>query len=77
MGKDSEEMERRNSATRPAGGPAGRRGQAMVEYAIILVLVAVVVVVVLITQGAAVKNVFSDVSCSFSQCAPPPHHEGD
>jgi Flp pilus assembly pilin Flp len=47
-------------------------GQAMVEYAIILILVSVVCVVVLITNGAQLQNLFSNVTCGFGHCAPPP-----
>lgn len=38
-----------------------RRGQGMVEYALILVLVAVVVVLVLSTLGNTIKDTFQDV----------------
>ena len=48
-------------------------GQAMVEYAIILILVSVVCVVVLITNGAQLQHLFSTVSCGISQCAPAPN----
>jgi pilus assembly protein Flp/PilA len=37
-------------------------GQAMVEYAIILVLISVVVIVVLIVLGNQVRNVFCNIS---------------
>lgn len=37
-------------------------GQGLVEYVLILILVAVVVIVVLITMGAQVKNMLSNVS---------------
>lgn len=39
-----------------------RRGQGMVEYALILVLIAIVVIVVLRVTGQQVNNVFSNVS---------------
>ena len=39
-------------------------GQGMVEYALILVLVAIVVIVILITQGATMQNLFSNISSS-------------
>jgi len=39
-----------------------RRGQGMVEYALILVLIAVVVIVVLRATGQQVNNVFSNIS---------------
>lgn len=48
-----------------------QRGQALVEYAIILILISVVCVVVLVTQGATVSNMFSNVVCGFGHCAPP------
>ncbi len=38
------------------------RGQAMVEYAVILVLISVVVIVVLIVLGNQVRNVFCNIS---------------
>jgi pilus assembly protein Flp/PilA len=38
------------------------KGQAMVEYAVILVLVSVVVIVVLIVLGNQVRNVFCNIS---------------
>ena len=38
------------------------RGQAMVEYALILVLIAVVVIVIMQVVGHQVTNVFSNVS---------------
>ena len=38
------------------------RGQAMVEYALILVLIAVVVIVIMQVVGHQVNNVFSNVS---------------
>ena len=46
-------------------------GQAMVEYAVILVLVSVICVVVLITNGAQLQNLFSNVTCSFGHCPAP------
>jgi len=38
------------------------KGQAMAEYAVILVLVSVVVIVVLIVLGNQVRNVFCNIS---------------
>jgi len=38
-----------------------RKGQGLVEYALILVLVAVVVIVILALLGPAIGNVFSNV----------------
>jgi hypothetical protein len=43
----------------------------MVEYGIILILVSVVCVVVMMTQGATVSNMFSNVVCGFGHCTPP------
>jgi pilus assembly protein Flp/PilA len=40
---------------------APRKGQGLVEYALILVLVSIVVIVVLLTMGRQIKNVFSNV----------------
>ena len=42
-------------------------GQAMVEYALILVLIAVVVIVVLILLGNQVKNIFCNISGGLGQ----------
>ena len=36
-------------------------GQGMVEYALILVLISIVVIVILITMGAQIANVFSNI----------------
>lgn len=46
-------------------------GQAMVEYAVILVLVSVVCVVVLASNGAQLQNLFSNVTCGFGHCPAP------
>jgi Flp pilus assembly pilin Flp len=46
-------------------------GQALVEYAIILILVSVVCVVVLVTNGAQLQNLFSNVTCGFGHCPAP------
>jgi Flp pilus assembly pilin Flp len=43
--------------------PASQRGQSMVEYALILVLIAIVVIIVLITQGAAMSHLYSNIAC--------------
>ena len=40
---------------------ADRKGQGLVEYALILMLVAVVVIVILALLGPAIGNVFSNV----------------
>ena len=39
-----------------------KRGQGLVEYALILVLVAVVVIAVLLILGPIIGNVFSDLN---------------
>jgi Flp pilus assembly pilin Flp len=36
----------------------------MVEYALILALIAVVVIIVLITQGAAMTQLYSNIACA-------------
>jgi pilus assembly protein Flp/PilA len=41
-----------------------RRGQAMVEYALIMVLVVIVVIVILIIMGNTVNNMFCNVTGS-------------
>ena len=46
-------------------------GQALVEYAIILILVSVVCVVVLVTNGAQLQSLFSNVTCGFGHCPAP------
>ena len=43
--------------------PVSQRGQSLVEYALILVLIAVVVVIVLITQGATMTQMYSNIAC--------------
>ena len=43
------------------------QGQAMVEYALILVLIAIVVIVVLIILGNQVQNVFCNISGAIGQ----------
>lgn len=39
-----------------------RRGQAMIEYSLIMVLVVIVVLVILIIMGNTVKNMFCNVA---------------
>ena len=49
----------------PARRRQGReRGQSMVEYALILVLISIVVIVILITQGATMTNMYSNIACA-------------
>jgi pilus assembly protein Flp/PilA len=43
-----------------------KRGQGLVEYALILVLVAVVVIAALMILGPIIGNVFSDINDSLS-----------
>jgi len=43
-----------------------QRGQGMVEYALILVLVSIVVIVILVTMGAQIANVFSNIVAGLS-----------
>jgi Flp pilus assembly pilin Flp len=45
-------------------GQGNERGQAMVEYALILVLVVIVVLVILIVMGNTVKNMFCNIAGS-------------
>jgi pilus assembly protein Flp/PilA len=42
-----------------------KKGQGLVEYALILVLVAVVVIVILSLLGPAIGNVFSNIVTNF------------
>jgi Flp pilus assembly pilin Flp len=46
-------------------------GQALVEYAIILILVSVVCVVVLVTNGVQLQHMFSNITCGFGHCTAP------
>jgi pilus assembly protein Flp/PilA len=43
-----------------------QKGQGMVEYALILVLVSIVVIVILVTMGAQIANVFSNIVAGLS-----------
>jgi pilus assembly protein Flp/PilA len=43
-----------------------RRGQGLVEYAMIIALVAVVVVIALSVMGPVIGNVFSELNAGFS-----------
>lgn len=47
-------------------GARSQRGQAMVEYALILVLVVIVVLVILIVMGNTVKNMFCNIAGSLN-----------
>jgi pilus assembly protein Flp/PilA len=44
----------------------GKRGQGMVEYALILVLVAIVVIAALLILGPGVGNVFTTINGSIN-----------
>ena len=44
-----------------------QQGQALVEYALILVLVAVVVIVILALLGPTIGNIFSNISKSLGR----------
>ena len=44
-----------------------RDGQAMVEYALILVLIAVVVIAVLLVLGGEIKNIFNSIAGTLRQ----------
>lgn len=50
---------------------APARGQAMVEYAVILALAIVIVIVVLTLLGNQVHNVFTNVSCAIGNLGGP------
>jgi pilus assembly protein Flp/PilA len=39
-----------------------KQGQAMVEYALILVLIAVVVIAVLLVLGGQIANIFNNIT---------------
>jgi len=47
-------------------GRDSERGQAMVEYALILVLVVIVVLVILIVMGNTVKNMYCNIAGSLN-----------
>jgi len=47
-------------------GRGSERGQAMVEYALILVLVVIVVLVILIVMGNTVKNMYCNIAGSLN-----------
>lgn len=51
---------------RPTGLLARRRGQGLVEYALILVLVAIVVIVALTAMGQQIRNVFSNITTTLT-----------
>jgi Flp pilus assembly pilin Flp len=47
-------------------GAKGRRGQTLVEYALILAFISVVAIAVLISLGQRVKSVFTTISSQLS-----------
>ncbi len=49
----------------------GKRGQALVEYALILALVVLVVIVALLLTGGQVTNLYSNITATM--CS---HHVG-
>jgi len=53
-------------ACRAPGAKASRRGQGLVEYALILVLVAIVVIAALLILGPVIGNAFSTVNNSLT-----------
>lgn len=62
---------RNRDLTRRTESRRRQAGQSLVEYAIILIMVSVVVVVILISQGAAINKLFSNVACGLQvHCAP-------
>ena len=46
-----------------------RRGQTLVEYALILAIISVVAISVLITLGGQVKTIYSNIDSSVSTAA--------
>ncbi len=53
-------------------GSVRRRGQALVELALILIFMAVLILATLTITGQSVRDVFDDASCALSgrSCAP-------
>ncbi len=45
-------------------GSRNRRGQTLVEYALILAIISVVAIGVLITMGGQVKTIYSNIDSS-------------
>jgi Flp pilus assembly pilin Flp len=48
---------------------AGRRGQTLVEYALILAFIAIVAIAVLMATGGSVKSTFNTVNVQLSTAA--------
>ncbi len=47
-------------------GSGRRRGQTLVEYALILAIISVVAIGVLITMGGQVKTIYSNINTSIA-----------
>ncbi len=54
-------------------GARYRRGQTLVEYALILAIISVVAISVLITLGGQVKTIYSNVDSSLVSAAAASH----
>jgi Flp pilus assembly pilin Flp len=50
-------------------GQRHRRGQTLVEYALILAIISVVAIGVLITMGGQVKTIYSNIDGSLTSAA--------
>jgi len=50
-------------------GRGQRRGQTLVEYALILAIISVVAIGVLITMGGQVKTIYSNIGSSLSSAS--------
>jgi Flp pilus assembly pilin Flp len=50
-------------------GQRYRRGQTLVEYALILAIISVVAIGVLITMGGQVKTIYSNIDSSLTSAA--------
>jgi pilus assembly protein Flp/PilA len=52
-----------------SSGAQSRRGQTLVEYALILAIISVVAIGVLITMGGQVKGIYSNIDSSITSAA--------
>jgi pilus assembly protein Flp/PilA len=52
-----------------SSGARSRRGQTLVEYALILAIISVVAIGVLITMGGQVKGIYSNIDSSITSAA--------
>ena len=50
-------------------GQRHRRGQTLVEYALILAIISVVAIGVLITMGGQVKTIYSNIDSSLTSAS--------